>query len=65
VTPGCIVPRLTGVSVKASRLKLRAAGCELGEIRRARSKTAKVVRQYPAPGTARAAGAEVAVKLGG
>jgi len=65
VTPGCVVPRLTGGSVKASRLKLRAAGCGLGEIRGARSKTAKVVRQYPAPGTARAAGAEVAVKLDG
>jgi hypothetical protein len=65
VTPICAVPRLRGGSVKASRLKLRAAGCELGEIRGTRSKTAKVVRQYPEPGTARTAGGEVAVKLGG
>jgi hypothetical protein len=63
--PICAVPRLRGGSVKASRLKLRAAGCELGEIRGTRSKTAKVIRQYPEPGTARTAGAEVAVKLGG
>ena len=65
LAPICVVPRLKGGSVKASRLKLRAAGCDLGEIRGARSKTAKVVRQYPEPGAARTAGAEVAVKLGG
>jgi hypothetical protein len=65
VTPICVVPRLKGASVAASRLKLRVGGCELGEIRGTRSKTAKVVRQYPTPGTARAVGAEVAVKLGG
>jgi hypothetical protein len=61
----CVVPRLRGGSVTVARRKLHAAGCNLGEIRGARSKTAKGVRQYPAPGTARAAGAEVAVKLGG
>lgn len=60
----CIVPRLKGGSVKASRLKLHAVGCNLGEIRGPRSKAAKVARQYPTPGTARAVGAEVAVKLG-
>jgi hypothetical protein len=62
--PICVVPKLKGGSVNASRLKLRAAGCDLGEIRGTHSKTAKVVRQYPVPGTARAVGAEVAVKLG-
>jgi len=61
----CVVPRLRGGSVTAARRKLHAAGCNLGEIRGPRSMTAKVIRQYPAPGIVRAAGAEVAVKLGG
>jgi hypothetical protein len=63
-TLACVVPRLKGGSLKADRLKLLEAGCSLGEVRGIRSKSAKVVRQYPRPGTARAVGAEVAVKLG-
>ena len=63
--PGCIVPALKGWSLKADRKKLRRAGCRLGEVRGTRSKTAKVVRQHPRPGTALAAGAEVSVKLAG
>ncbi len=63
--PACIVPRLKGGSLKAGRLKLREGGCRLGEVRGVRSKTARVVKQYPEPGTARAVGAEVAVKLVG
>jgi beta-lactam-binding protein with PASTA domain len=63
--PVCVVPSLKGWSLKADRKRLREAGCRLGDIRGARSKTAKVIKQFPAPGTTRAAGAAVAVKLAG
>lgn len=61
--PTCVVPRLTGRSLKATRVQLRQAGCKLGKVRGKRSKSAKVVRQGPAPGTVLAAGAEVGVKI--
>jgi hypothetical protein len=61
----CLVPRLKGRSLKVDRRKLREAGCRLGEVRGTRSKTAKVVKQNPGPGTTLAPDAEVGVKLGG
>jgi hypothetical protein len=64
-TPECTVPILKGWSLKVGRKRLREAGCGLGEVRGARSKTAKVVRQSPRPGVELPAGAEVGVKLGG
>lgn len=64
-TQGCTVPRLKGQSLKADRNRLREAGCRLGDVRGARTRTAKVIKQFPVPGTTRAAGAEVAVKLAG
>lgn len=64
-TQGCVVPSLKGRSLKVGRERLREASCGLGEVRGARSKMAKVVRQNPRPGTVLAAGAEVGVKLGG
>ncbi len=61
----CVVPSLKGQSLKVDHRRLREAGCRLGDVRGARTRTAKVIKQFPAPGTTRAAGAEVAVKLAG
>lgn len=61
----CIGPTLKGRSLKVDRKRLRESGCRLGEVRGVRSRTAKVVKQFPAPGITRTAGAEVAVKLAG
>jgi len=65
LTRDCVVPALKGQSLKVDRRRLREAGCRLGDVRGIRSKTAKVIKQFPAPGTTRAASAEVAVKLAG
>lgn len=62
--PSCVVPRLKGQSLKVDRRKLREAGCRLGDVRGVRSKSARVVRQYPGPGTVLGRDAEVGVKLG-
>lgn len=61
----CIVPRLKSQPLKVGRKKLREAGCRLGDVRGTRSKSARVVRQHPRPGTVLGLGAEVGVKLGG
>jgi hypothetical protein len=61
---GCVVPRVSGQSLKAARKNLNRAGCKLGNVRGRRSKTARVVKQDLRPGTAVATGTEVGVKLG-
>jgi hypothetical protein len=63
--PPCIVPGLKGRSLMTDRLRLRRAGCMLGEVRGRRSRMARVVKQDIKPGTAVAGGTEVGVKLGG
>lgn len=60
----CVVPRLKGQPLKVDRRKLREAGCRLGDVRGARSKSARVVRQYARPGTVLGLDADVGVKLG-
>jgi len=62
----CLVPRLKGRSLKASRRSLREADCKLGEVRRENTgpKGGKVVRQSPRPGAVLARGANVRVTLG-
>jgi hypothetical protein len=62
--PPCLVPRLAGRSLPASRRILRRSHCKLGPVRGERAKGAKVVRQFRKPGTSLPAGAEVGVKLG-
>lgn len=61
----CVVPHLRGRTVAAARVRLRAAGCALGAVRRTRARhgarTARVIRQAPAAGSDRAAGARVAI----
>jgi PASTA domain len=60
---GCVVPRLTGKSLKAHRKRLSRAGCKLGRIRGERSKTARVVKQSPKPGELLEPGARISVTL--
>jgi hypothetical protein len=60
----CVVPKLTGRSLAGSRARLATANCQLGAVRGKRSKGAKVVKQFRAPGTVLADGTRVAVKLG-
>ncbi|HSR94196.1 MAG TPA: PASTA domain-containing protein [Solirubrobacterales bacterium] len=51
---GCLVPRLKGRSLKASKKLLGDADCLIGTVRKlkgATGKTGKVVRQDPRPGT--------------
>lgn len=62
--PICLIPRLIGRSLKASRQQLRLSGCKLGKVRGKRSKTARVINQGLLPGSATAAGTRVSVKLG-
>jgi hypothetical protein len=63
----CTVPSLHDLSLKAAKVRLRAADCALGEVHLATGATAgkgKVVKQFRTAGTELAAGAPVAVKLG-
>lgn len=63
----CVVPRLKGKKLKAAKNLLRAANCAIGSLRKlneATTKTGRVVRQSPAPGTQLADGAVVQVTLG-
>ncbi len=64
---GCAVPRLKGKSLKASKRRLREAGCRVGKVTRLAGATAesgRVIRQSPAPGTMRVQGSVVRVTLG-
>lgn len=61
----CVVPKLVGKTLKASRKKLKKAGCTLGRVKGHRTRSARVKKQTPKPGVVLAAGAKVNVKLGG
>jgi IPT/TIG domain/PASTA domain len=61
----CVVPKIQGKSLKASRKALAAAGCALGKVKGKKSKAAKVKKQDPKAGTALAPGGKVNVKLNG
>jgi PASTA domain len=63
----CTVPKLVGKKLKAARKVVRRADCRLGKVTKEKGFTAsaaKVVKQRPSSGTARAAGSKVAVKVG-
>jgi hypothetical protein len=62
-TPLCIVPDLSGRTLKAARRQLRRSHCKLGDVRGERSRGARVVRQFRKPGRELPAGTEVGVKL--
>lgn len=54
VSSGCLVPRLKGKSLMASRKLLEGAECLIGNVRKlkgATGKAGKVVKQSPKPGT--------------
>lgn len=44
--PSCVVPDLTGRTLRASRRILHSAHCELGQVRGERSRRVRVARQY-------------------
>jgi hypothetical protein len=56
----CVVPKLKGKTLRATKKKLKKAGCNLGKIR---GKGAKVAAQSPKPGKVRVPGAKVDVRL--
>jgi hypothetical protein len=65
--PRCVVPKLKGLSLSASRAQARAAGCRIGLVRRAGGVMAKrghVVRQTPPAGAVVLAGTAVHLRLG-
>lgn len=68
VKPVCVVPELVGLTPTRAGRGLRAAGCALGRVTRARvrrsTQVGRVTRQARAGGTKAAAGTTVAVTVG-
>lgn len=63
----CLVPKLKGRSLRASKRRLKEAECTIGEVRKRKgviARTGKVVKQGPKPGTVLAGGASINVTLG-
>lgn len=63
---GCLVPKLNGKKLKASKKKLKKSDCKLGKVKKvgdATAKTGKVVKQNPKPGKVLAPGTKVGIKL--
>jgi hypothetical protein len=63
----CVVPKLEGKKLKASKKKLKAGDCKLGKVKKLKGvtvKTGKVKKQSPKPGKILAPGSKVNVKLG-
>lgn len=63
----CVVPKLKGLTLSASRAQAKNAGCRIGAVRRATGVMAKwghVVRQLPAPGAVVDPGTAVNLRLG-
>lgn len=63
---GCLVPRLKGKSLRASKRRLARAGCEAGKVtlsRGAKMNQARVVGQSPRPGVTLGSAASVALTL--
>lgn len=68
LTPRCVVPRLTGLTIARATARLRAAGCTLGrrtpKATRSARRVGRVTAQGVAPGTSVPAGRRVAVTVG-
>lgn len=60
----CIVPKLKGKSLKASRKKLHSADCKLGKIEGPRGRAVKVRTQTPNAGRVLAPGAKISITFG-
>jgi hypothetical protein len=61
---GCVVPKLKGKKVKASKKALGRADCKVGKIRRRHGKPGKVLKQNPKPGKVLAPGTKVKLTVG-
>lgn len=64
---GCLVPKLKGRTLKASKERLEGTRCRVGKVRKlegATARTGRVVRQNPKPGVVVAPGTSVGVTLG-
>jgi len=64
---GCLVPRLKGRKLKASKKKARKSDCRIGKVKKrgdATARTGKVVKQNPKPGRILLPGAKIKVTLG-
>jgi hypothetical protein len=59
---GCVVPKIKGKNLKRAKKKLKKGDCKLGKVKGPRD--GKVKKQRPKPGTVRAPGSKVTVKLG-
>jgi hypothetical protein len=62
----CIVPKLKGKKLKATKTRLRNAGCKIGKVKKldgATPKNGKVTKQNPKPGKTRLPGTKVNVTL--
>jgi hypothetical protein len=63
----CIVPRLKGERLKASRKRSRKADCRIGKVTEKDGVTAKsgrVIKQNPKPGRVRTPGSRISITLG-
>jgi hypothetical protein len=60
----CVVPRLRGQKLKASRVKLRRAHCQVGRIAGGSGRASRVVGQRPRPHRVLAPGSRVSITLG-
>ena len=57
----CMVPKLKGETLKAAKKAVKNAHCALGKVKGPTSKTAKITKQKPKPGSVLAAGSKVDV----
>jgi glucose/sorbosone dehydrogenase/PASTA domain-containing protein len=65
--PGCRVPRVVGLKLRAAKLRLRRSHCRPGRVRTKRAavrKRGRVVAQSPRAGARRPAGAKVRMTVG-
>jgi hypothetical protein len=68
--PGCVVPNVLGKKAKAAKRAIKAAGCQVGEVRKPRHLKGKgrrslvVKSSNPAAGSTLTLGSEVDLKLG-
>jgi hypothetical protein len=61
---GCVVPKLKGKKLKASKKALGRADCKLGKVTRRHGKPGKVIKQSLKPGKVRAPGTKVNLTVG-
>jgi hypothetical protein len=61
---GCVVPKLKGKKLKASKKALGRADCKLGKVTRRHGKPGKVLKQNPKPGKVLAPGTKVKLTVG-